>query len=81
MGGQDCPPADNSQAREQEEGLQMKHFVVYGEYGPVANDVISRNVYAQNEQNARVLFESFVTRNSPYLWNRIGQRNVWVEEQ
>ena len=58
----------------------MKWFRVYGEHGPLASQYVERVIYAQNEQNARVLFESYVKRHSEYLWEYIGQRNVYVEK-
>ena len=56
----------------------MKCYLMLGEYGPVASQHLERLVYAQNEQNARILFESYVKRHFEYLWERMGQRNVHV---
>ena len=58
----------------------MKHFNVVGEYGPVANQYIDRDIVAQNEQNARILFENYVKRRWPYMWDDMGQHNVYVKE-
>jgi len=58
----------------------MKCFCVYGEYGPVSGQSISRDIFAQNEQNARILFESYARRYALHLWERMGQHNVYVKE-
>lgn len=61
--------------------MKLKCFRVYGEYGPQADSYYEKKYLAQNAQNARVMFEEWMKRTSPWLWeHRMGSRNVHVIE-
>jgi hypothetical protein len=59
----------------------MKRFHVIGEYGPQADNAIVKNYCATSPENARRMFEEWMKRTSPWLWeHRMGSRNVSVYE-
>jgi hypothetical protein len=62
--------------------MKLKYYRVYGEWGPQADSYFEKKYLAQNPQNARIMFEEWMKRTDPWLWeNRMGSRNVHVEEQ
>ncbi len=60
---------------------KMKLYRVYGEYGPQAHHFMEREYVAQNPETARLMFETWMKRGNPWLWeHRMGSRNVHVQE-
>ena len=56
----------------------MKTYRVWGEYGPVAYMVIEYTVQAESREAARK--EAIELLKATDRWDRIGERNVYVEE-
>jgi hypothetical protein len=56
----------------------MKTYRVWGEYGPVANMAIEYKIQAESREAARRQAVELL-KASDY-WDRIGERNVYVEE-
>jgi hypothetical protein len=56
----------------------MKTYRVWGEYGPVAYMAIEYTVQAESREAARTQAVRLL-KESGY-WDRIGERNVYVEE-
>lgn len=56
----------------------MKSYRVWGEYGPVAYMAIEYTVQAQSREAARALAIELLKASD--RWDRIGERNVYVEE-
>jgi hypothetical protein len=56
----------------------MKTYRVWGEYGPVAYDAIEYRVQADSREDARAQAIKLLKETS--YWDRIGERNVYVEE-
>jgi hypothetical protein len=56
----------------------MKTYRVWGEYGPVAYDAIEYKVQAESYEDARK--QAIKLLKDSVYWNRIGERNVYVEE-
>lgn len=60
--------------------MKLNCYRVYGEHGPQAFDYIEKRYLAQTPENARRMFETWMQRTSPWLWeHRMGSRNVHVE--
>ena len=59
--------------------LLMKTYRVWGEYGPVAYMTIEYKVQAESRDAARV--EAIRLLKETDYWDRIGERNVYVEEE
>lgn len=53
----------------------MKKYRVIGEYGPV-HCTIEREIQAENKTKAIDLFVSYVKKNHPIQWERMGMSNV-----
>lgn len=56
----------------------MKTYRVWGEYGPVAYMFIEYTVQAESREAARK--EAIELLKATDCWDRIGERNVYVEE-
>lgn len=56
----------------------MKTYRVWGEYGPVAYMAIEYTVLAESREAARK--EAIELLKATDRWDRIGERNVYVEE-
>jgi hypothetical protein len=56
----------------------MKTYRVWGEYGPVACMAIEYTVQAESREAARK--EAIELLKATDYWDRIGERNVYVEE-
>ena len=56
----------------------MKTYRVWGEYGPVAYMAIEYSVEAESREAARK--EAVRLLKETDYWDRIGERNVYVEE-
>jgi hypothetical protein len=56
----------------------MKTYCVWGEYGPVPYMAIEHKIQAESREAARAEGIELL-KNSGY-WDRIGERNVYVEE-
>jgi hypothetical protein len=56
----------------------MKTYRVWGEYGPVAYMAIEYRVQAESREAARA--EAIRLLKESGYWDRIGERNVYVEE-
>lgn len=56
----------------------MKTYKVWGEYGPVAYMAIVYTVQAESRSSARE--EAIRLLKESGYWDRIGERNVYVEE-
>jgi len=57
----------------------MKSYRVWGEYGPVAYMTVEHMVQAESREAAREQAIELL-KGSGY-WDRIGERNVYVEEK
>ncbi len=58
--------------------MKLKCFRVWGEYGPVAYMAIEYRVQAESREAARA--EAIRLLKDSGYWDRIGERNVYVEE-
>ena len=58
----------------------LKRFHVIGEYGPQADQAIVKNYCATSSENVRRMFETFMIREFPNTWSRMGSRNVSIYE-
>ena len=56
----------------------MKTYRVWGEYGPVASMAIEYRIQAESREAARA--EAIRLLKETDYWDRIGERNVYVEE-
>ena len=56
----------------------MKTYRVWGEYGPVAHMAVEYTVQAESREAARK--EAIELLKATDYWDRIGKRNVYVEE-
>jgi hypothetical protein len=56
----------------------MKTYRVWGEYGPVVYMAIEYTVQAESREAARA--EAIKLLKASDYWDRIGERNVYVEE-
>lgn len=56
----------------------MKTYRVWGEYGPVAYMAIECTVHAESPKAAREQAVELLKETD--YWDRIGERNVYVEE-
>ena len=56
----------------------MKTYHVWGEYGPVAYMAVEYRVQAESREAARA--EAIRLLKDSGYWDRIGERNVYVEE-
>jgi hypothetical protein len=56
----------------------MKTYRVWGEYGPVACMAIEYTVQAESYEDARK--QTVKLLKATDYWDRIGERNVYVEE-
>lgn len=58
----------------------MKTYRVWGEYGPVAYMTVELEITANSAKEAKENFIQKVSVSYNHLWDRIGERNVYVEE-
>jgi hypothetical protein len=58
---------------------QLSKFYVWGEYGPIASQSISRRYLAVSAQSAKQMFIERMKRDESHLWERMGPSNVHVE--
>ncbi len=56
----------------------MKTYRVWGEYGPVAYMAIEYTIQAESREDARRQAVKLLKETD--YWDRIGERNVYVEE-
>lgn len=56
----------------------MKSYRVWGEYGPVAYMAIEYTIQAESPKDARK--QAVELLKATDRWDRIGERNVYVEE-
>ena len=56
---------------------KLNLYEVYGEYG-AAGRHIKHNYYAQSPENAKKMFAKRIKRDYPYIWERMGFRNIHV---
>ena len=56
----------------------MKTYRVWGEYGPVAYMVVEYAICARSPESARRRAIKLLKKTD--YWDRIGERNVYVEE-
>jgi hypothetical protein len=56
----------------------MKTYRVWGEYGPVACMAIEYSVHSESREDARR--QAVELLKATDYWDRIGERNVYVEE-
>lgn len=56
----------------------MKNYRVWGEYGPIACMAIEYKIQAESREDARA--QAIELLKASDRWDRIGERNVYVEE-
>lgn len=56
----------------------MNKYEVYGDYGPVAYQTISKTIEAESASEAKDIFCEYVKENFPVEWERMGRHNVDV---
>lgn len=60
---------------------RYEKYTVVGEYGPTADQNITKRYKTSSEENARKRFARELQRDSTWLWeNRIGDQNVYVQK-
>jgi len=58
----------------------IKRYRVWGEFGPLAGQYIEQEIRAKTPKNAKNRFIRYLKREHTHTWERIGERNVYVEE-
>jgi hypothetical protein len=58
----------------------LKRYYAVGQYGPQGDQTLFKNYYATSPENVRRMFETFMIREFPLTWSRMGSRNVDIYE-